>query len=138
MQFNRLVPELTVSNLNKSFHFYIETLGFEIEYSRDESKFAFLSFQGSQIMLEERNGNWETGALEYPFGRGMNFQIMVSSIDAILRSLQNAGYPLMKAPWESWYRKGNQLVGQREFLVQDPDGYLLRFAESLGIRAQSS
>ena len=135
MQFNQLIPELSVSNLQKSIQFYVETIGFKIEYTREESKFVFVSYQDSQLMLEERNGNWTTGVLEYPFGRGINFEIFVSKIDPIIASLQTAGYPLMKAAWESWYRKNDQAVGQREFLVQDPDGYLLRFAESLGIRS---
>lgn len=30
------------------------------------------------------------------------------------------------------YRQDNKLLGNKEFLVQDPDGYLLRFAEDLG------
>ena len=133
MKFNNLIPELSVSDLKSSLRFYVETIGFKAEYKREEDKFAFLSFQGSQIMLEERNGNWETGAMEYPFGRGINFEILVSKVEPIVASLQSAGYPLMKAPWESWYRLNGQKVGQREFLVQDPDGYLLRFAEKLGM-----
>ena len=132
--FNQLIPELTVSNLQKSLHFYVETIGFKIEYRREESNFVFISFQGSQIMLDEQNGNWETGPLEQPFGRGINFQLEVHQLDPILKSLEASDYPLMKPPWESWYRKDDQRIGQREFLIQDPDGYLLRFAESLGIR----
>ena len=135
MQFNSLVPELTVFNLKKSFQFYVEILGFQIEYQRDESNFVFLSFQGSQLMLSERNGHWETGAFEFPLGRGINFQILVSEIDPILKALEHNGFPIMKSPWESWYRRGDECVGQLEFLVQDPDGYLLRFAKPLGIRA---
>ena len=134
MIFNALIPELTVANLQDSRRFYIDILGFEIEYARDESKFVFLSLHGSQIMLEERNGHWETGALEHPFGRGINFQIFVPQIQPIVDSLIAAKHALMKEPWESWYRKNDSEVGQRQFLVQDPDGYLLRFAESLGTR----
>ena len=33
---------------------------------------------------------------------------------------------------ENWYRAGNKLVGHKEFLVLDPDGYLLRFAQDIG------
>jgi catechol 2,3-dioxygenase-like lactoylglutathione lyase family enzyme len=135
MNFNSLIPELDVISLDKSLRFYVETIGFTMEYRREESKFVFLSFQGTQLMLQERSGNWETGHLEYPFGRGINFQIFVKQIDPVRKCLTASGYPLMKSPWESWYRKGEQEVGQREFLVQDPDGYLLRFAESLGVRA---
>ena len=35
---------------------------------------------------------------------------------------------------EKWYRKNDREVGNRQFLVQDPDGYLLRFTEDLGVR----
>lgn len=134
MKFNSLIPELTVLNLTKSLHFYVDTLGFKIEYAREESNFAFISLQGSQLMLDQINGNWETGPLEYPFGRGINFQIMVDKIDPMIDALEKAGHRLMQKPAESWYRKNNREVGQRQFLVQDLDGYLLRFAESLGER----
>ena len=35
---------------------------------------------------------------------------------------------------ENWYSAKNKLVGLKEFLVLDPDGYLLRFAQSIGER----
>ena len=41
---------------------------------------------------------------------------------------------LFADPAEHWYRQGQILLGRREFLVMDPDGYLLRFAQSLGER----
>jgi catechol 2,3-dioxygenase-like lactoylglutathione lyase family enzyme len=134
MEFNPLIPELSVADLAKSIRFYVDTLGFQVEYRRVESGFVFLSFQGGQLMLSQRNGDWETGSLEYPFGRVINFQFRILQLDPVLTALEGAGYPLMKAPWISWYRKDHQEVGQRECLVQDPDGYLLRFAEILGVR----
>ena len=73
MRFNKLIPELNVTNFEKSIEFYTKIIGFKIEYKRDKSKFAMLSFQGSQIMIEEVNNNWNIGKLEKPFGRGSNF-----------------------------------------------------------------
>ncbi len=35
---------------------------------------------------------------------------------------------------DAWYRAGTTEVGQRQFLVQDPDGYLLRLGAKLGER----
>ena len=35
---------------------------------------------------------------------------------------------------ERWYRKRDEEVGNRQFVVVDPDGYLLRFFTSLGRR----
>lgn len=133
MKFNKLIPELSVSNFEKSLEFYTKILGFKLEYKREESKFAFLSFQGSQIMIEQ-GVNWSTGKLERPFGRGINFQIEVKNIEPILKSLNENRYSLFVKPKENWYRMNNKLLGNKEFLVKDPDGYLLRFAEDLGTK----
>jgi len=55
----------------------------------------------------------------------------------MLSALDDAKWQLYEQPNEAWYRVGDQEVGQREFLVQDPDGYLLRFVERLGMRTPS-
>jgi catechol 2,3-dioxygenase-like lactoylglutathione lyase family enzyme len=132
MKFNKLIPELSVSNFEKSLKFYTGIIGFKIEYKRNESKFAMISFQGSQIMIEEVNNNWSTGKLKYPFGRGINFQIEVDKIQLILDNFKKHNYPIFIESKENWYRQDNQFLGNKEFLVKDPDGYLLRFAEDLG------
>ena len=80
MKFNGLIPELSVSNINESKIFYIDILGFHLEYERLEDKFAFLSYGETQIMIEEINGHWDTGELQYPFGRGINFQIETDDV----------------------------------------------------------
>ncbi|NOZ80138.1 MAG: VOC family protein [DPANN group archaeon] len=134
MRFNKLIPELSVSNFEKSLKFYTEILGFKIEYKRNESEFAMLSFQGSQLMIEEVNNHWSAGRLEQPFGRGINLQIEVDKIKPILDNLRNNNYPIFVESKEMWYRRDNKLLGNKEFLVQDPDGYLLRFAEDLGTK----
>lgn len=134
MRFNKLIPELSVGNFEKSLKFYTKILGFKIEYRRDESNFALISFQGTQIMIEEINNRWITCKLEHPFGRGVNFQIEVDKIQPILDNLKRNNYPIFVEPKENWYRQDNQLLGNKEFLIQDPDGYLLRFVEDLGTK----
>jgi hypothetical protein len=52
----------------------------------------------------------------------------------VLAALATAGLPLFRPPATSWYRDGGIEHGQTEFLVQDPDGYLLRFMQPLGER----
>jgi len=79
---------------------------------------------------------WPTGTLEKPFGRGINFQITIPDTGELLARLEAAGWPLFRAPEERWYRRHDEYVGVRQFLVQDPDGYLLRFSQRLGIRSQ--
>jgi catechol 2,3-dioxygenase-like lactoylglutathione lyase family enzyme len=134
MECNRLVPELGATDFAKSLVFYTEILGFQIDYQRPEQYFAFLSYQGNQVMLEQVTTVWKTGKLDYPLGRGINLQMQVDDLERLLSSLSTHHYPLMVEPEERWYRKGRMLVGQRQFLVQDPDGYLLRFIQLLGMQ----
>jgi catechol 2,3-dioxygenase-like lactoylglutathione lyase family enzyme len=130
-----LVPELYVTNLDASLRFWCELLGFAIAYDRPAARLAFLTRGAAQVMLCQRNGTWETAALDYPFGRGMNLQTMIEPLNPVLAALEAAGWPLFEAPTEAWYRVGDAEHGQRECLVQDPDGYLVRLAEDLGVRA---
>lgn len=134
MKFNKLKPELYVSDFAKSLYFYTKILGFKIEYQRSNPLFAFLSYQGSQLMLqqEEEKEEWVNGQPEYPYGRGINFQIGTDNIQNIVDSLAKNNYELKRDAKESWYRENNTLHGCREILVMDPDGYLLRFSESIG------
>lgn len=131
---NSLVPELSVKDLNRSLDFYIGLLQFNLDYQRVEDKFAMISKDDCQIMIEEMNGHWQTGELIYPFGRGVNFQMLVKNNGAIYDRLVMKNVPIMVDMKENWYRANTTLVGQKEFLVADPDGYLLRFVERLGER----
>ena len=88
MKFNTLIPELAVSNLEVSLNFYTTILGFKMEYIREETRFAFISLNEAQIMLDEGvNKLWSTGSLEYHLGRGINFSIEVPDINPILENL---------------------------------------------------
>lgn len=136
--FADLVPELSVSNIHASLSFWRDLLGFDIAYDRPEARFAYLVRGRLQVMLCELNGRWETAEMQLPFGRGINFQMVVDRIAPIMSALDEAKWPLYEQPNEAWYRVGDQEVGQREFLVQDPDGYLIRLVERLGTRAPSS
>ncbi|OKO88146.1 hypothetical protein AC629_11290 [Bradyrhizobium sp. NAS80.1] len=131
------MPELSVSNIQDSLSFWRDLLGFEVAYDRADARFAYLVMGRLQLMLCELNGRWETAEMQRPFGRGINFQMVVDRIEPVLTALDDAKWPLYEQPNEAWYRVGDQDYGQREFLVQDPDGYLVRFVERLGVRGPS-
>jgi catechol 2,3-dioxygenase-like lactoylglutathione lyase family enzyme len=131
-----LVPELLVCEIQASLAFWRDLCGFRIAYHRLEEGFAYLDQEGAQVMLEEagHGRNWITGPMERPLGRGLNFQITLSDIGPMLERLEAASWPLFMAPEEKWYRADTIEIGQRQFLVQDPDGYLIRFAMAIGTR----
>ncbi len=135
MYFNKMIPELSVTNLENSLKFY-QTIGFKIEYERPENKFAFLSLGEIQFMLQEisKDDKWEIAPLLYPFGNGINFQLEVENVDKIYSFLKDHNYKIAFEIEENWYRQDEKLLGNKEFLVQDPDGYLLRFSEDLGCK----
>lgn len=141
---NTLVPELSVSDLEKSMRFYRDIVGFTILFERPENRFAYMTFHGSELMIEEdrpREGIsalWIIEPLDYPRGRGLNFSIDCPDAEGLARRLVTSGVPLRKPVEDNWYRENEILHGERNFLVQDPDGYLLRFTQRLGTRPVGS
>jgi len=137
MRFNVLIPEFAVASIAESQRFYCDILGFSVAYERPEEGFAFLEFGEAQLMLDEI-GIGRTfdrdGPLTRPLGRGLNLQIRVAAVDVLLAALEGAGWPLYLPLEEKWYRRGDEELGNRQFVVADPDGYLLRFSENLGTR----
>jgi uncharacterized glyoxalase superfamily protein PhnB len=133
-----LTPELLCTNIKVSLPFYIEVLGFSIQYQRPEEGFAMLERQGSRIMLDEivpgSPRSWTAAPLEAPFGRGMNLQIETDAVDILYKTVQKSGAKIFLPMEEKWYRADNVELGNRQFIVQDPDGYFLRFFQNLGER----
>jgi catechol 2,3-dioxygenase-like lactoylglutathione lyase family enzyme len=131
-----MAPELLVTDIQVSTAFWCDQLGFAIAYKRPEQRFVYLQRpEGTQVMLCQRSGPWETGPLERPFGRGVMFQIYVGSLEPVQRAMVASGLPLYAGPREVWRRTGDRESGQREIFVQDPDGYLIMMAQRLGERA---
>jgi catechol 2,3-dioxygenase-like lactoylglutathione lyase family enzyme len=129
----KLVPELCVDDINATLKFYVEVLAFDMKYGRPEDGFAYLDKEGAQIMIEQVNEDrWLTGALEKPYGRGINFQIEIADVDTLYQKLLDLKYSLFMEIEEKWYRADDILTGSKQFLIQDPDGYLLRFFTHLG------
>lgn len=126
MKFNSLIPELSVSDIEKSLNFYLK-IGFKILYERKEDKFCFLELEGNQIMIEQINDNWNTGVLEYPFGRGINISMAVDDVLKYYNKLLDLDIKIFSELKITEYRVNDVLYCDKEFLIQDPDGYLLRF-----------
>jgi catechol 2,3-dioxygenase-like lactoylglutathione lyase family enzyme len=128
-----MVPELYCSDFATSLRFY-EGLGFVVGYARPEERFAYLRLGGAELMIEQPVDAGRTllaGDLEHPYGRGVNLQITVVDVAETHRRARAIGAPIHWDLEDRWYRQGESEVGQRQFVVRDPDGYLLRFAQRL-------
>ncbi|MBU5592710.1 VOC family protein [Clostridium sp. MSJ-4] len=128
---NVMVPELIVLNFNESLEFYTNVLGFHVKFQRTNPDFAYLVYEDQvQIMIEAyHETGWNTGELLYPLGRGINLQIEVKNVDVLIGNLKIRNYPFFRELICSEYIEDDVIHRQKEFLVQDPNGYLLRFCE---------
>ena len=97
-----------------------------------------LERQGSRIMLDEivkptmsGSRTWLAAPLEFPFGRGVNLQIKTTAVDALYEHVQTTGARIFLPIENKWYRANDVEIGQRQFIVLDLDGYMLRFVEEL-------
>ena len=126
MKFNSLIPELSVSNIENSIEFYT-SIGFKIIYERKKDKFCFLELENNQIMIEQINNNWNTGILEYPFGRGINISMSIKNIDQYYNKIKEKNIKIFQEIQINKYQVDEKIYEDKEFLIQDHDGYLLRF-----------
>ena len=135
---NDLVPEFAVSDWRVSKRFYCDVLGFQCVYARAEEGFCYLRLGRAELMIDQigEGRAFDDGHLptSHPFGKGLNVQIRVPSIEPLVDALSRNAHPLYLPVEEKWYRVGAGETGNRQFVVADPDGYLLRFFEDLGAR----
>ena len=134
-RWNPLLAELMVQDYPASLAWWTNLMGFAPVFARPGQKLAMLQHpNGAQVMIYERDGDWETGAMEPPFGRGAVLQVQVADVTAAHAIFAAADHPFYVDLREKWRDWGDCLGGQREFLVQDPDGYLVMLIEQLGTR----
>ena len=101
-----MVPELLISNFERSRAFFVDVLGFDVLFTRQDLDFVYLILGSAQLMLEaDDESAWRTAPLEYPRWRGMDPQIDVEDVTHL---------------HDPWYAVNDGQEGQREFLVQDP------------------
>ena len=124
--FTKLTPNLLVASVERSLAFYVDTLGFARGMTvPDASPFAFASATSGAI---EIFFNDAAGAVkEYPgfagkpIGATGTLFIEVEGVDALHDRLKPAVKIVM--PIET------KFYGMREFAIEDPDGYVITFAE---------
>ena len=128
MKYNDLIPELVVSNINNSKDFYVNMLGFKVEYEREEDKFIFISLGNIQLMLEEGSKE-ELSQMKYPFGKGINFTFGIGNVDELYSKLKTKKNLIKKDIEVREFRVNDEIIYTKEFSILDPDGYFIRISE---------
>jgi len=124
--FKKLTPNLLVANVERSLAFYTATLGFERGMTvPDESPLVFASVMSGPIEIFFNDVT--TAVKEYPafdgkpLGATGTLFIEVEGVDALNDRLKASAKVVM--PIET------KFYGMREFAIEDPDGYVITFAE---------
>ncbi|ATV73313.1 VOC family protein [Fusobacterium pseudoperiodonticum] len=128
MKYNDLIPEFVVSNIDISKDFYVNMLGFKVEYEREEDKFIFISLGNIQLMLEEGSKE-ELSQMKYPFGKGINFTFGVNNIDELYSKFKIKKSLLKRDIEIREFRVNDEIIYVKEFSIIDPDGYFIRISE---------
>ena len=125
-QYKQLTPNLVVGNVERSVAFYVDTLGFERGITMPEqSPFVFASVTSGPI--EIFFNDTAAAVKEYPgfggkpIGATGTLFIEVDGVDELHDRLKPAVKVVMPIV--------TQFYGMREFAIEDPDGYVITFAE---------
>lgn len=112
----RVTPQLRMTNWERSRAFYVDGLGFAVDWEHRFEPgfpiFAKITRDGLSLFLTEHTGDCEPGGAAY---------ILVEDVDALYREITARGIEPREAPEDAPW-------GGREMLVVDPDFNRLRFA----------
>jgi lactoylglutathione lyase len=135
MQFTDVTPNLLVTDIDRSTAFYRDVLGFSVVTTVPEAApfvFAWLQRGGVNVFLNAR----ETVAADMaplasrPIGGTATLFMTIDApgpaegIDALFAQVQPRATVVMPIK--------DQFYGMREFAIEDPDGYVIFFAQRIG------
>jgi catechol 2,3-dioxygenase-like lactoylglutathione lyase family enzyme len=111
-----VVPQFRITDAQQSIPFYVDGLGFEIDWQHQYEPgfplFMQLTRAGQTIFLTEHAGDCQVGGAAY---------FVVPDVDACYAAFVAGGVTLTERP-------ANTPWGTREMVITDPDGNRLRFA----------
>ena len=112
----RVVPALRITNYDRSKAFYVDQLGFRIEWEHrfepNLPAFMAVARDGMQIYLSEHSGDCQVGGLVH---------FVIEDVKAWCREFTARGVHMTEPP--------NNDLGFLNMTVTDPDGNQLRFME---------
>ena len=124
--FKKLTPNLLVANIERSLAFYVDTLGFERGMTvPDAPPLVFASVTSGSVEVFFNDAATAVKELPVftgkPIGATGTLFIEVDGVDALHDRLKGTVKIVMPIV--------TQFYGMREFAFEDPDGYVITFAE---------
>lgn len=122
-----------VENVEKSIDFYSNKLGFEIDFIGEGPKFAILSRDNFSVMLRQLKESGHTQPNRVPFikagwhteGQGAwDAYIWIEDADQLYKEFTAKAISIIKPLQNTEY-------GNRDFEIEDIDGYILCFGHSI-------
>jgi len=129
MTWTKLTPNLMVDDMRQTLDFYQNILGFELAATVPDKppyNWVMLGRDEVQIMFQTRESlGEEIPALEStPLGGALSLYVRVRDIDALYERVQGNA-KIVLGMRDAFY-------GMREFALQDPNGFVLMFAQPKG------
>ena len=134
MKFADVTPNLVVPNVERSLAFYRDVLGFTLVTTvPDAAPFAFAWMKRDEVSVflnsleVTREHDAELGAR--PIGGSASLFIVIEAdaiaggVDAMFAAIGQRARVRMPLT--------DQFYGMREFSIEDPDGYVITFAQAL-------
>jgi catechol 2,3-dioxygenase-like lactoylglutathione lyase family enzyme len=132
MKFSDVTPNLVVASVERSLAFYRDVLGFSLVTTVPEAApfaFAWVQRDGVSVFLNSvdavREDHAELGTRPIG-GTAMLFIVLEADttavgVDALLAAIASRVHVVMALK--------DQFYGMREFAIEDPDGYVITFAQ---------
>jgi len=116
----RVFPQLRMTDWGRSRAFYVDGLGFAVDWEHRFEPgfpvFAQITREGLSLFLTEHTGDCQVGGAAY---------LVVDDVDGLFEEIRGRGVRPKDAPADTpWER--------REMLIVDPDGNRLRFSNPRG------
>jgi len=115
-----IFPILETRDVARTLDLYCNWLGFErVGNPVEEADGLYAVHSGSVYLAFIHSGTVTPGVLP---GRGVRFYFEVDDVEERYQLAQQAGFRMIEPLQDKSY-------GMREFTIQDPNGYLLTFAQ---------
>lgn len=139
MKFSDVTPNLIVADVDRSLAFYRDVLGFSLVATVPDAApfaFAWLQRDGVSVFLNSveavRAEHAELGARAIggtaTLYIALEADTTAAGVDAMFATIGSRARVIMELT--------DQFYGMREFGIEDPDGYVIFFAQRTGAAAQ--